>query len=458
MIDILSGVHSEALGNARDVFVYLPPGHDAAAGPYPVVVLHDGQHVFAAAGLEPSWRLDETLDDLIGRGLLPPLVAVGVSNAGDQRGAEYSHEVAYPRDPGAEPRGTLYERFLVEELLPLIRGRYAVTADPAATAVMGSSMGGLVSYHLAFRRPDVFGLAAIMSPFLAYVDPETLAETPVHRRFEARGPRKIWLDIGGMEGLIMVRPARELAEQLLGLGYAPDDELRYLHEPSAPHHEDAWARRASSALLHLFGTAGPPVRLTGTGGRTTVGQVVDVAPVGERADGCVYSVLSASVTWQPAEVLEPAGHALLAGATPGTAEVVASAAGLSAASDVTVVAGDPDALLEVTVVVPADPAEGGAGTSEGHADAPGGRAEGGPPVYFSGLATTEVAPGIHHGLWRLPLGVGLNGTIGRGWRRDGLDAGGRLIRDPLRHDGDRRVWVRVEGWTDPFQDDPHKGA
>ncbi|WP_214321288.1 alpha/beta hydrolase [Nonomuraea sediminis] len=440
MIDILSGIRSEALGNTRDVFVYLPPGHDAAAGPYPVLVLHDGQHVFAGAGLEPSWRLDETLDDLIGRGLLPPLVAVGVSNAGDQRGAEYSHEVAYPRDPGAEPRGPLYERFLVEELLPLVRGRYAVTDDPAATAVMGSSMGGLVSYHLAFRRPDVFGLAAIMSPFLTYVDPVSLEETSVHRRFEARGPRRIWLDIGGMEGLIMVRPVRELAERLLGLGYAPDDELRYRHEPSAPHHEDAWARRAPSALLHLFGTAGPPIRLTGSDSRTAVGQVADVAPVGERADGCEYSVLSASVTWRPAEALEPAGHALLTGAAPGTAQVVASAAGLSAASQVTVVAGTPDAVLDVTVVVPADPRE------DGH------------PVYFSGLATTEVAPGIHHGAWRLPLGIGLNGTIGRGWRRDGLDTAGRLIREPLRHDGDRRVWVRVEGWTDPSQNDPHKGA
>ncbi|MFD1930361.1 alpha/beta hydrolase [Nonomuraea mangrovi] len=440
MIEVLAGVRSEALGNARDVFVYLPPGYDAAAGPYPLVVLHDGQHVFAGAGLEPSWRVDETLDDLIGRGLLPPLVAVGVANAGDQRGNEYSHEVPYPRDPNGSCRGELYERFLVEELLPLVRERYAITGDPGATAVMGSSMGGLVSYHLAFRRPDVFGLAAVLSPFLVFVDPETLEETPVFRRFPGRGPNRIWIDIGGMEGLIMVKPVRELVGHLIGVGYGPDEDLRYRHEPSAPHHEDAWAGRAGSALLHLFGVEGPPVALSGSDGHGAVGQAVDVAPVGERSDGCVYSVLSADVTWRPPQMLEPgAGHGLLTGVEAGTAEVVARAGRLEAAGRVTVVDGPADALLDVTVVVPEDtPADS--------------------PVYFSGLVTTEVAPGVHHGAWRLPRGVGLNGTIGRGWRRDGLDADGLPIRTPLRHDGDRRVWVRVAAWSDPAQADPHAGS
>ncbi|GAA3470821.1 alpha/beta hydrolase [Nonomuraea roseola] len=436
MIDILKGVASRALGNSRDVFVYLPPGYDASAGPHPVVILHDGQHVFAGAGLSPSWRLDETLDDLIGRGLLPPLVAVGVSNAGDQRGAEYSHEVAYPRDPHASPRGELYERFLIEELLPLLRSRYALTDDPGATAVMGSSMGGLVSYHLAFRRPDVFGLAAVLSPFLVFVDPETLAETPVFRRFDERGPRRLWLDIGGMEGLIMVRPVRELAGHLVEVaGYAPDDELRYHHDPLAPHHEDAWARRAGSALLHLFGRPSPLVSVTAPDGSTAVGQVFDAAPIGERADGSRSSVLGGPLTWTPEDLLERVGPALLAGARPGTAEVVTRAG----TSLVTVVEGEADALLEVTIEVP----------------------RGTPPddtVYFSGLVTGEKAPGVRHGSWRLPRGIGLNGTVGRGWRCDGLDADGAVIRAPFIHEDDRHLRVRVAGWSDPAHDDPHKGA
>ncbi|MGV9773519.1 alpha/beta hydrolase-fold protein [Streptosporangium sp. NPDC003464] len=441
MIDILRGVRSAALGNARDVFVYTPPGYDPAAGPYPVVYLHDGQHVFAGAGLDPSWRLDETLDELIGGRALPPLVAVGVSNAGDERGAEYSHIAPYPRDPRGLFRGELYERFLIEELMPLIRSRYAVTGSAEGTAVMGSSMGGLVSYHLAFRRPDVFGLAAILSPFLVFVDPETLAETPVYRRFTERGPGRVWIDIGGMEGLITVHHARELADRLVELGYAPDAELRYRHEPGAPHHESAWRTRAASALLHLFGAEGPPVELTAASETLTagVGEVIDVAPVAVRADGCAYSALSAEMTWQPADRLGPAGTALLAATGPGTADVTATVGALTARQTITVVDGGPTATLDVTVLTPP-------GTPDGDT------------VYFSGLVTTRVAPGVHHGRWRLPRGLGLNGTVGRGWRCDGLDGAGLPIREPLRHDADRRLTVKVEGWSDPERDDPHRGS
>lgn len=440
MIDILHGVRSAALGNARDVFVYLPPGYDPAAGPYPVVYLQDGQHVFAGAGLEPSWRLDETLDALIAAGALPPLVAVAVSNAGDERGAEYSHVAPYPRDPRGRFAGELYERFLVEELMPLIRSRYAVTGEAGRTAVMGSSMGGLVSYHLAFRRPEVFGLAAIMSPFLVFVDPETLAETAVYRRFAERGPRRVWLDIGGMEGLITAHHARELAEQLVGLGYAPDRELRYRHEPRAPHHESAWQVRAASALLHLFGAEGPPVELRAEAAEVVaVGQVVDVAPLAVRADGCAYSALSASLTWSPEPLLKLSGTALLIPAAPGTAQVSATVGDLTVQREITVVAGEPTATLDVTVVTPP-------GTPDGDT------------VYFSGLVTTQVAPGVHHGVWRLPRGLGLNGSVGRGWRCDGLDAGGLPVREPIRHDRDRRLVVNVHGWSDPdAQHDPHKG-
>ncbi|MBB6350825.1 putative alpha/beta superfamily hydrolase [Nonomuraea muscovyensis] len=452
MIDILRGVRSAALGNARDVFVYLPPRYDATHGPYPVVYLHDGQHAFAAAGLEPSWRLDETLDALITAGTLPPLVAVGVSNAGDARGAEYSHVAPYPRDPRARLAGESYEDFLIEELMPLIRSRYAVTGAAGRTAVMGSSMGGLVSYHLAFRRPEVFGLVAIMSPFLVFVDPQTLEETPVYRRFAERGPRRVWLDIGGMEGLITVHHARELAEQLVGLGYTPDAELRYRHEPAAPHHESAWATRAASALLHLFGTEGPPVELpdaapdaatadaTADAEVVAVGQAVDVAPLALRADGCAYSALGASLAWDPEPLLKPVGTALLTPTAPGLARVRATAGGLTVERELSVVAGEPTATLDVTVVTPP-------GTPEGDT------------VYFSGLVTTRIAPGVHHGVWRLPRGLGLNGSVGRGWRCDGLDSDGLPVGEPLRHDRDRRLVVHVHGWSDPrAQHDPHQGT
>ncbi|MFF7245034.1 alpha/beta hydrolase [Embleya sp. NPDC008237] len=434
VIETLTDVRSTHLDNTRDVHVYLPAGYDPLAGPYPVVWLHDGQHVFARTGPEPSWRVEETLDRLIAAGLLPPLVAVAVDNGRDSRGAEYSHHVPYPRDPRALARGDLYERFLIEELRPLIAARYAVTEDPAATAVLGSSMGGLVSYHLAFRRPDVFGLLGVLSPFLVFVDPVTLDETPVHRRQNARGPARIWADIGGMEGLITVRHTRDLVEHLItDLGYVPDREVRFHEDPQAPHHESAWAQRVGSALLHLFGDPDAPLTQLRLPERVVLatGQAeASVAPVGVRADGCVYSVLGAASSWTPADALRALGPARVAPVRPGVVELTATAEGHTAHGTIEVVEGGADALLEVTLTTAADlpPEE---------------------TVYYSGLVTTRVAAGTYHGSWRLPRGVGLNGAVGRGWRCDGLDEDGIPIRDPFHHDGDRQIRLHVPAWSDP---------
>ncbi|MEV0624057.1 alpha/beta hydrolase-fold protein [Nonomuraea sp. NPDC050404] len=435
-VEVLEDMWSEALGNRRDVYVYLPPGYHPARGPYPVLYLHDGQHMFASAGPAPSWRLDETLDDLISRGSVPPLVAVGVANAGADRGAEYSHEIPFPRDPASSPaRGRLYETFLIDELIPLVRQRYSVTSDPAATAVMGSSMGGLVSYHLAFGRPEVFGLAAIMSPFFVSIDPVTLAKTPVHRIFDRRGPDRIWIDMGGMEGLITVEPVLELVQHLVTeLGYTPDDDLRYRYDPEGRHHEDVWAERARSAVLHLFGAGGPaePTVAPGPDGNLAlgIGQLIDASPLGRRADGCTYSILTAQVDWRPERLLKRVGGAFLAAAAAGDGEIVARVGSHTVTTGVIVTSGEAQPALDVTVVVPLDtPLDAS--------------------VSFSGLPTQHIRPGLHHGHWPLPRGVGLDGTVGLGWRGAGLDANGVPVRHPLRHDAARRIVVRVERWTNP---------
>lgn len=294
-------------------------------------------------------------------------------------------------------------------------------------------MGALVSYHLAFRRPDVFGLAGVLSPFLVFVDPVTLDETPVHRRQSTRGPARIWIDIGGMEGLITVRHTRDLVEHLVtDLGYAPDREVRFREDPWAPHHESAWAERIGSALLHLFGDADSPLvdlRLPERVVLATGQEQASVAPVGTRADGCVYSVLGAETTWTPAELLRPLGPARVAPSRPGVVELTAVAQGHTAHGEVEVVEGDADALLEVILTTSDLPPE--------------------ETVYFSGLVTTRVAAGTYHGGWRLPRGVGLNGAVGRGRRCDGLHEDGTAIRDPFHHDGDRHIRLHVPAWSDP---------
>ena len=52
---------------------------------------------------------------------------------------------------------------MVEELKPFIDNNYSVFSDKRNTAIMGSSMGGLISMYAVSEYPKVFGAAACMS-------------------------------------------------------------------------------------------------------------------------------------------------------------------------------------------------------------------------------------------------------------------------------------------------------
>jgi predicted alpha/beta superfamily hydrolase len=63
-----------------------------------------------------------------------------------------------------------YGRFLVETLKPLIDAKYRTLTEPTATAVMGSSLGGVVSFYLGWQRPEVFGKLGCLSSTFTYRD------------------------------------------------------------------------------------------------------------------------------------------------------------------------------------------------------------------------------------------------------------------------------------------------
>src|SRR5438876_131350 len=56
-----------------------------------------------------------------------------------------------------------YDRFLVEMLKPFIDAKYRTLAGPSNTAVMGSSLGGVVSFYVGWQWSEVFGKIACLS-------------------------------------------------------------------------------------------------------------------------------------------------------------------------------------------------------------------------------------------------------------------------------------------------------
>src|SRR5437762_3682610 len=136
--------------------VFLPPGyHENTLKRYPVLYMHDGHNLFLKeeAFVGNTWRTDEVLNMLDKMNAIEEAIVVGIHP--NDRMAEYTA-------PGYED----YGRFLVETLKPLIDAKYRTLSGPAETALMGSSLGGVVSFYLGWQWPEVFGKVAFRAPLV----------------------------------------------------------------------------------------------------------------------------------------------------------------------------------------------------------------------------------------------------------------------------------------------------
>lgn len=275
--------HSQFLSADRDILVYLPPGYEKNKNQrYPVLYLHDGQNLFDGAtafikGAE--WRVDETAQKLIGSKAIKPVIIVGIYNTGAERIDEYTPT----RDTvhGMGGKGDLYGRMIVEELKPLIDKEYRTLTDPENTALGGSSLGALVSLHLALEHPETFGRVAVVSPSVWWNNKAILREVET---LEKKPSLRIWLDIGTKEGgnkngdENTTKDAKLLRDALVAKGWKEGAELKYFEAVGAEHNERAWAQRVEPMLRFLFPanrsrrSARPPFRLKKSSASQKAGQ------------------------------------------------------------------------------------------------------------------------------------------------------------------------------------------
>lgn len=251
---------SQYLHNQRGVDIYLPPGYDQHPQTrYPVLYMHDGNNLFfpeLAFGGMP-WGLDQVLNRLISLRLIRPVIAVGIYNTVG-RNSEYTWTAMQGRRRRSEGgQGPLYARYLSEELKPRVDQRLRTLTDPQNTAVMGSSLGGLISFYLGLHYPHVFGKIGIVSPSLWWNRGEAMRDA-------AHFPTglKIWLDMGTREGIrrsgrVQTNPAlaqtRHLKQVLQMRGYHEGHDLAYLEDRGASHNEWWWGQRLHLPLLFFFG-------------------------------------------------------------------------------------------------------------------------------------------------------------------------------------------------------------
>ena len=249
---------SRIFRNTRFLRVWLPPGYDDVenqARSYPVLYLNDGQNLFESAtsftGVE--WGVDETADRLIRERTVPPMIIVGIDNAGAARLREYMpHRSMQPML--LRVQGTRYPSFLTQEVMPFIGRNYRIAIGPENTGLGGSSLGALISLFTAAVRPGLIGRLLLESPALWASNRHLTRQSRTVKRW----PEKIFMAIGTAEtgkasiNQSAVDDVRELAAILRRAGL-DEARLRLVIDEAASHHESAWARRFPDALAFLFG-------------------------------------------------------------------------------------------------------------------------------------------------------------------------------------------------------------
>jgi predicted alpha/beta superfamily hydrolase len=255
-IKIIKNFKSKIMKNKRNIRIYLPPSYSAKADKYyPVLYVHDGQNVFDA--LESysgqSWDLHRTAEYLIKRKMIEEIIIVAVDNMGEQRLSEYAHQDGFFQGAEIKGRGTKYEEFFIKELMPFIESKYRIKKGSENTALMGSSMGGLITFNMGLRRPDLFGKLGVISPSLWWGKNDASAKLKSYDYSNLKS--KIWLDTGDAEGKFMSFSESVIAE-LKNIQNKNELDLVYYQAPDAVHSESAWAERVHSPLLYFFGEIG----------------------------------------------------------------------------------------------------------------------------------------------------------------------------------------------------------
>lgn len=152
------------LHTEKKIWLYLPKNYKTATKRYPVIYMHDAQNLFdAASSFVGEWNIDEKLDSLNAQ-----VIVVGIEHGNEKRLDELT---PYKNNKYGGGSADTYLDFIVKTLKPKIDSEFRTKSSLKNTAIIGSSLGGLISFYATLKYPTVFGKAAVFSPSF-WINPE----------------------------------------------------------------------------------------------------------------------------------------------------------------------------------------------------------------------------------------------------------------------------------------------
>ena len=160
----------------RRLHIYLPDDYDDSNERYPVMYFFDGHNLFfdSDASFGKSWGLKEFLDQWDKKIII---VGMECGHEGTERLSEYLPYPQFRKWFGdLEPMGDATMQWIINSVKPYIDARFRTWSHREATAIGGSSMGGLMSLYAIVHYNHIFSKGACVSSSIGLCYPHVMRD------------------------------------------------------------------------------------------------------------------------------------------------------------------------------------------------------------------------------------------------------------------------------------------
>ena len=261
----------------RNVDVWLPENYSPEKK-YSVLYMHDGQMLFDATTTwnKQEWQVDDVVTQLVAENKIEDVIVVGVWNIPTIRHLDLFPQKAFDLLPKQEKEKMIeqakainldltkinsdnYLKFIVEEVKPFVDKQFSTYSDAAHTAVMGSSMGGLISMYAICEYPEIFSKASCLSTH--WIGLKDVENNPIpnafftymHKKLPNPDTHKIYFDFGTETLDAFYVKYEDNVNQILAEKGFTEKNAKNLKFEGTDHSENSWQKRIHIPLEFMFG-------------------------------------------------------------------------------------------------------------------------------------------------------------------------------------------------------------
>ncbi|WP_343463325.1 alpha/beta hydrolase-fold protein [Pantoea sp.] len=240
--------HSRALNSERQVYIWTPPGYRGKGQVLPVLYFYHG---FGDTGLSAiqQLRMPEIMDNLLAQGKIKPMLVVVPDTETDITQAIAENY------PPKDRRKTFYplnakaaDRELMDDIIPLVDGRFNVRTDAGGRAIAGLSQGGYQALVSSMNHLDSFGWLATFSGVTTTTVPDAGVTAQLNKPQAINAQLRNFTVVVGEKDSVTGKDIAGLKAELEKQGVRFD----YKAYPGLNHEMDVWRPAYVDFVQKLF--------------------------------------------------------------------------------------------------------------------------------------------------------------------------------------------------------------